>query len=689
MNAHLYVSRARWRSTTAAALVLLLALLVAACGQAPVAAPTQASATQEPTEAPATQEPTEAPTEAPPATTGKLLTDPLLQLPTADSVRVVWYTDFEGSDHTLTYTPPGGKPVSVAATTTRMTRLYEDADSRVRGLEFTELTERPVWRHEAVASGLEPDVRIPYRVSSTTAAGTTLTSDEFTLKPLPTAGTPLQILLTSDQQNRQMAAANFQKVEETIGQVDAVFFAGDFVDFPHRASEWFDRYDPAWLEKPGGNGERAFPDARPAFFPSMQGNYQEIFPEFPYRGGAILQHAPLFGSIGNHEVPGRWKPDEHTINQMDNDPQPRWYAEIRYNQQAAQINPTNDPAIREQWIQDNSYEFTNYLEMWNHPADGPQGESYYAYQIGDVFLISMNVSRMWRTWEIKEESRGKFSERRDALNNPDAWGFGDMWFETFNAGSEQYQWLQAVLASDAFKNSRYQIVMAHQSPFGVGDNVIPVMADPIATIVYSDTNGQQQSLEVVWPLTQEQWDSTITPILDSITEIRYEYPLENDVWRNDIEPLLLDAGVDLVLTGHSHLWNRAQVGSMHYLETSNVGNTFGGYYADDGGPVAERADYVESFWAELESPTSRWNAANYPRTGDAHGREPIFPTEFNPLAELEPLAENNRPLPYLSSNNLTAFSILDTGTGVVSSYVFDTRDPESAVRLFDQFTLGE
>lgn len=98
---------------------------------------------------------------------------------------------------------------------------------------------------------------------------------------------------------------------------------------------------------------------------------------------------------------------------------------------------------------------------------------------------------------------------------------------------------------------------------------------------------------------------------------------------------------------------------------------------------------METFWAELESPTSRWNPINYPRTGDGHGRAPIFPTEFNPMAELEPLAENNRPLPYVSSNNLTAFSILDTGTGIVSSYVFDTRNPTSEVRLFDQFMLGE
>ena len=50
-----------------------------------------------------------------------------------------------------------------------------------------------------------------------------------------------------------MVAANLQKVVETIGKIDAVFFAGDLVNIPERASEWFD-------DKRGG-----------AFFPCLQG----------------------------------------------------------------------------------------------------------------------------------------------------------------------------------------------------------------------------------------------------------------------------------------------------------------------------------------------------------------------------------------------------------------------------------
>lgn len=54
-------------------------------------------------------------------------------------------------------------------------------------------------------------------------------SDVFQLRVTPTAGKSLKLLLTSDHQLKPLAAANYQKVVETIGQVDAVLFAGDLV----------------------------------------------------------------------------------------------------------------------------------------------------------------------------------------------------------------------------------------------------------------------------------------------------------------------------------------------------------------------------------------------------------------------------------------------------------------------------
>lgn len=131
--------------------------------------------------------------------------------------------------------------------------------------------------------------------------------------------------------------------------------------------------------------------------------------------------------------------------------------------------------------------------MWNHP-EGSRGESYYAVKIGEVFLISMHVNRVWRNWNngwrgpVESASgnngRGKFSEPSNALNDPEEWGFGDMFFERYGLGTEQYNWLVDVLASDEFQNAKYQIVLAHQTGFGFGDNSTPVMAEPVATIDY-------------------------------------------------------------------------------------------------------------------------------------------------------------------------------------------------------------
>lgn len=49
------------------------------------------------------------------------------------------------------------------------------------------------------------------------------------------------------------------------------------------------------------------------------------------------------------------------------------------------------------------------------------------------------------------------------------------------------------------------------------------------------------------------------------------------------------------------------------------------------------------------------------------------------------LGEDNQPLPYVADSDITVFSILDTGTGKVSSYRFDTRSPLSDVVKFDEF----
>ena len=129
-------------------------------------------------------------------------------------------------------------------------------------------------------------------------------------------------------------------------------------------------------------------------------------------------------------------------------------------------------------------------------------------------------------------------------------------------------------------------------------------------------------------------------------------------------PLLEAAGVQLVFYGHSHLWNRfVSPSQMHFLETSNVGNSFGA--AATGGKKREVPNGND----------------NYVAMGDPNGLEPIIPT-YAPL-----LGKDGQPLPYIASNDITVFSIFDTSTGTVSSYRFDTREPGLKVVKFDEFKL--
>ena len=148
--------------------------------------------------------------------------------------------------------------------------------------------------------------------------------------------------------------------------------------------------------------------------------------------------------------------------------------------------------------------------------------------------------------------------------------------------------------------------------------------------------------------------------------ISYHYPKDEDVWVRAIEPMLIKAGVQLVLCGHSHLWNRAKVGGMHYLETSNVGNSFGARFDDPGDGKA---------WPPSKRPG-----------GDPQGREPILPTHFNPMQAWEGYA---RALPFVASNKVTTFAVFTTKDGLVKSYAFDTSKPESKTVLFDEFRLGQ
>lgn len=556
-----------------------------------------------------------------------LLTDPFLQTPTPASVNVVWFTEFPGTEHRVEY---GANFAQQAiATTTKLSRMREDGKSKVgdqveEGQVFAQPTERAIWRHEAQVSGLTPGVRVPYRVVSVHEDGAIAQSNEFTLAATPAAGSNLKILLTSDHQLMPMTAANLQKVVETVGAVDAVFMAGDLVNVPDRASEWFD-------DNRGG-----------AFFPALQGRAAYTLERegtaTRYTGGAIIQSAPLFPAVGNHEVMGRFS-TEAGLDDQFNDPYPRRAAEVLYSKQA---QPNADPQQKASWITNNSFNIDSFRELFTLPnglTDSEEQPPYYAMTFGDVRLVVLYATNIWRRPSLEPDVRGRYREADQDLAHPERWGYGQHIFEAIAKGSPQYVWLEQELKSPAFQEAPYRIVMFHHPPHTLGDNIVPAYTNPVQ-IVDRFADG-------------------------SIKAIRYEYPKGDDYLIRDVLPLVEQAGAQLVFTGHCHLWNRFQsAAGTHYLESSNVGNTY------------------NAFWKpEQRRPIPLGFQEEYAAFGDPNGLTPIVPT-------IDPLRDDaGQPLPYIASNDISVFSIFETDTGRVSSYRFDTRQPDSVVVKFDEFTL--
>ncbi|MBF2006545.1 MAG: metallophosphoesterase family protein [Chlorogloeopsis fritschii C42_A2020_084] len=541
-----------------------------------------------------------------------LLTDPFLQLPTPTSVKVVWFTEFAGYKHMIDY----GENLTqtVFATTSKLTRTREDQQSRVGkqtqdGEVYQYPVKRQIWRHEAEVNNLTAGNRISYRVTSVREDGESFSSNVFSLAPNPIPGKPLKILLTSDHQIKPMVAANLQKVVETIGQVDAVWFAGDLANIPDRASEWFD-------DNRGG-----------AFFPCLQGraHYEMAYNDQKtiYTGGAIIQYAPIFTCIGNHEVMGRFA-KEGSLNGEFNDTIPR----------TAALNLYGEASLKE-----NSFNTDTYEEIFTLPQSMEGGKTYYAVSFGDVRLVVLYATNMWRYISSDAGHKGKYSEPEAKLTNPENWGYGQHIYEPIAKGSKQYNWLVQELNSSEFKQAKYKVVMLHHPPHTLGDNIIPAYTDPVQIIERDED--------------------------DNIKAVRYEYPKQADYIIRDVLPLLEAAGVQLVFFGHSHLWNRfCSSSGMHFIETSNVGNSYGAAYGD-----------------KQRKNLPPWHSQDYVAIGDPYGLEPVMPT----IAPI--LDEKGQAMPYIASNDITVFSIFDTGTGTVSSYRFDTRKPDGEVIKFDEFKI--
>lgn len=575
------------------------------------------------------------------AGTLSLLTDPFLQLPTTDGVSVVWMTEYAGATHALLVgeaveslsdaqlvAAATGTAVSgvraFPATSFRLSRVVEDANSQVP-VKPTTMTPREVHRHEASARGLTG--RTAYRVVSTDGSSF-VASGTFELAPAAKRGQGQTILLTSDHQAMVNTAANLEMAKRTIGTIDAVFLAGDLVNVPDRASEWFD--------DTRGSG----------FFPCLQGRGGRVSTGGrSYAGGPIVQSAVLYPAIGNHEVQGRV--DGLTALDLNN-PVPREVAERRYAQVAATVNPTGDAARKAQWIEDNSFSTTTYEEIFSLPTDSPGGKRYYATTVGDVRLVSLFSTRIWRGTTATPDptlrtAKSRYQEALTDLGDPMRQGYGEFHFEEIGVGSEQYDWLAQEVSSEAFQSAPIKVVILHEGPQGLGDNVMPVFAQP-ERIETRDSSG-------------------------ALTSVRYEYHPEDNVLLHDVQPLLEQAGTDLVLNGHSHLWNRFRSESgTHWLETSNTGNTYGAY---DG--LSNRTRPL---------PPAPWNPDHYLSLGNPGGLEAVLPS-VKPF-----LNPDGEPLPFVQSNDLCVFTALDTATRTVTSWVYDVKQPDTAPVLFDRFTVG-
>jgi hypothetical protein len=402
------------------------------------------------------------------------------------------------------------------------------------------------------------------------------------------------------------------------------------VNIPDRASEWFD-------------------DTRgSAFFPVLQGNGGRTSTGGTvYRGAPIIQNAPLFTALGNHEVQGR-RDGATSLNQSFNAPVPRVIAESEYEKVAGDVNPTGDPAVKAAWIEDNSFSSRTYEEIFTLPTSDAGGETYYATTFGDVRLISLYSTRIWRGTTANPDpaartATSRYQEAAANLDDPLAQGYGEHIFEAIDASSEQYAWLQDELASDEFQDAKYRVVILHEGPQGLGDNVMPQFADP-QRIEERDASGD-------------------------LVGVRYEYPATENELLYDLQPLLEGAGVDLVQNGHSHLWNRfvSDNGVTNWIETSNTGNSYGAYH-----PLSGRSRPV---------PPSPWVASNYWAQGNPGGLEPIVPT-VNPF-----LAADGTPQPFVQSNAHAVFTVFDTATGEVTSFSADVTAGEDPVVL-DRFTIG-
>ena len=523
-------------------------------------------------------------------------TDPMLQVPTSNSVNVVWFTSFSGTNHHVEY----GEGF----------RQKADCSDKKLSHIFAGGASAPIYRHEAT---LSLSGRTRYRAVSCLSEEERVVSGIFSCKVSPSPGTPVRILLTSDHQCKPMVPANLQKVAETIPEIDAIFYGGDCVNNPDSLTDWF------------GPSSGLSEDC--SFFSTFQGRGAITLGGTLYKGAPLLQTAPIFCAMGNHEIMGR-RSDKPPKEQAQ-DAFPRELAAQQYSR----LFP--DQTAPAPWLEEHSFNAASFKDIFSFPeSPQPLDSPYYATTFGDTRLIVLCATRIGRDAHLG--IKGKYSEDPADFSDSSRWGFGEFVVEPIEKGSRQYQWLEKELQSEAFQAAKYRIVMLHNPIHTLGENQTPAFTPPIQH-VERDAAG-------------------------AVIAVSYEYPKQDDILINDVDPLFAKYGVQLVFGAHSHIWNRfTSPAGVHYLESSNVGNSYGAIH-----------EGAQVFSSQCDTKGRPFQEPN--------GLAPIVPT----IAPLK--SSDGKPLPFIASNEITVFSVFDTGRGCIDSYYFDTRG-NGPVVLFDSFSL--
>ncbi len=166
-------------------------------------------------------------------------------------------------------------------------------------------------------------------------------------------------------------------------------------------------------------------------------------------------------------------------------------------------------------------------------ATGP--EAFYAFRFGNTFIISLFVTRKWVMGDHQQKSGATYEPQQ---------GTGRFIFEPIKSGSIQYTWLQQQLKSSQSQTAEARIIFFHHPVYSQGQNIFP----PFGEV----------------------------------------YHYEEDYLVHDLVPLFEQYQVNLVYYGHNHIVNHFQQNSVHYLESSNIGNSYGAYAATpEGKPAPE------------------------------------------------------------------------------------------------------